>query len=109
MSKKGLRFIALCVSALALLVSTTSAQTRQTKVIQRAPARTIKDPYSAFSAVAVDVARNEIILEDENNAQITVFDRLENTPPKTALSKLKRIIVVRITKIQHNFTIYVDT
>src|SRR5437870_13868909 len=94
MSKKGFRFIALCVSALALLVSTTSAQTqaRQTKVIQRGPARTIKDPYSAFSAVAVDIARNEIILEDENNARITVFDRLENTPPKAALSEPKRII-----------------
>ena len=110
MSKKGFRFIALCVSALALLVSTTSAQTqaRQTKVIQRAPARTIKDPYSAFSAVAVDVARNEIILEDENNAQITVFDRLENTPPKAALSEPKRIIGGRNTKIQHNCDVYVD-
>src|SRR5437762_1993730 len=65
MSKKGLRFIALCISALALLVSTTSAQTqtRQTKVIQRAPSRTIKDPYSAFISVSVDVSRNEIILE----------------------------------------------
>src|SRR5947207_10825106 len=108
MSKKGLRFIALCVSALALLVSTTSAQTRQTKVIQRAPSRTIKDPYSAFSSVAVDVARNEIILEDENNAQITVFDRLENTPPKAALSEPKRIIGGRNTKIQHNCDVYVD-
>jgi hypothetical protein len=68
----------------------------------------IKDQYSAFSAVAVDVARNEIILEDENNAQITVYDRLENTPPKAALSEPKRIIGGRNTKIQHNCDVYVD-
>ena len=77
-------------------------------MLQRGPARTIKDPYSAFSAVAVDIARNEIILEDENNAQITVYDRLENTPPKAALSEPKRIIGGRNTKIQHNCDVYVD-
>src|SRR5690349_21088846 len=103
MSKKTFRFIALCACALVLLflpnsplssrmqgeaspqrgtapaaAATTSAETRQTTVLQRAPARVIKDQYSAFSAVAVDLNRNEIILEDENLAQITVYDRLEN-------------------------------
>src|SRR6516165_12789549 len=106
MSKKSFRFIVLCVSALALLflsngpisgrmrgearqqranppaaAPTNSAEARKTTVIQRGPSRAIKDPYSAFSAVTVDLNRNEIILEDENNAQITVYDRLENTPP----------------------------
>src|SRR2546425_6195531 len=133
MSKKAFRFIVPCASALALLflpngplssrlrgepppqrgtppaaASTTSAATRKTTEIQRAPARTIKDPYSSFSAVAVDVARNEIILEDENLSQITVYDRLENTPPKAALSEPKRIIGGRNTKIQHNCDVYVD-
>ena len=133
MSKKTFRFIALCACVLVLLflpngplssrmrgeaspqrgtapaaASTGSAETRKTTVLQRAPARVIKDQYSAFSAVAVDVARNEIILEDENNAQITVYDRLENTPPKAALSEPKRIIGGRNTKIQHNCDVYVD-
>jgi hypothetical protein len=58
--------------------------------------------------VAVDVARNEIILEDENLAQINVYDRTENTPPRAALSEPKRIIGGRNTKIQHNCDVYVD-
>jgi DNA-binding beta-propeller fold protein YncE len=126
MSKKAFRLIVLCASASALLFlpnsplagrqrgtapaapSTAPAETRKTTVIQRAPARNIKDPYSDFSAVAVDLNRNEIILEDENLSQITVYDRLENTPPKAALSEPKRIIGGRNTKIQHNCDVYVD-
>ena len=132
MSRKAFRFIALCACALVLLflpngplsgrmrgeaplqrrtppeAASTGSPTRQTTVLQRAPARVIKDQYSAFSAVAVDVARNEIILEDENLSQITVYDRLESTPPRAALSEPKRIIGGRNTKIQHNCDVYVD-
>ena len=133
MSKRTFRFLVLCASALALFflpnspfsrgmrgeaplqrgsppaaVSATSAETRKTIEIQRAPAREIKDPYSGFSAVAVDVARNEIILQDENHAQIAVYGRTDNTPPQATLTEPKRVIGGSNTKVQHNCGVYVD-
>src|SRR5439155_8379181 len=84
------------------------ADTRKTIQIKRAPARVVKDPNSSFSAVAVDVGHNEIVLQDENLAQIMVYDRLENTPPKAALSEPKRIIGGSATKVAMNCGVYVD-
>jgi DNA-binding beta-propeller fold protein YncE len=68
----------------------------------------IKDAYSGFSAVAVDAAHNEIVLQDENKGQIMVYDRLENTPPRAALSEPKRIIGGKNTKVAMNCGVYVD-
>jgi 6-phosphogluconolactonase (cycloisomerase 2 family) len=90
------------------VASATSAETRKTIAIQRAPAREIRDPYAGFSAVSVDVARNEIILQDENRAQIAVYGRTDNTPPQATLTEPKRIIGGSNTKIQHNCGVYVD-
>src|SRR3970040_1338532 len=45
------------------------------------PLRTIRDPYAAYSSVAVDTVHNEVVLTDENLFQILVYDRLANTPP----------------------------
>jgi DNA-binding beta-propeller fold protein YncE len=86
----------------------TSGETRKTIQLKRAPARVIKDSHSSFSAVTVDVARDEIILQDENNAQIMVYGRQENTAPRAALSEPKRIIGGSNTKIQMNCGVYVD-
>ena len=124
MSKRAFRFMVPCFcGALALLLllngpyfglmraeapqqqatartaSAASADTRKTVQIKRAPARVVKDPNSSFSAVAVDVAHNEIVLQDENLGQIMVYDRQENTPPKAALSEPKRIIGGSATKV----------
>ena len=85
-----------------------SADARKTIQIKRAPARVIRDPNSSFSAVAVDVAHNEIVLQDENLAQIMVYDRSENTPPRAALSEPKRIIGGSATKVAMNCGVYVD-
>jgi hypothetical protein len=82
--------------------------TRQTVRIDRAPERVIKDPYAGFSAVAVDVAHNEIVLQDENRAQIAVYGRTDNTPPQATLTEPKRIIGGGNTKVQHNCGVYVD-
>src|SRR5262245_36649498 len=82
--------------------------TRQTTRIDRAPERVIKDPYAGFSAVAVDVAHNEIILQDENRAQIAVYGRTDNTPPQATLTEPKRTIGGGNTKIQHNCGVYGD-
>ena len=132
MTKRTFRFLVLCTAGLALFflpnspfsgwmrgepplqrgtppaASATSAETRKTIEIQRAPAREIRDPYAGFSAVGVDVARNEIILQDENRAQIAVYGRTDNTPPQATLTEPKRIIGGSNTKIQHNCGVYVD-
>jgi len=85
-----------------------AADTRKTVEIKRAPLRVIKDPNSSFSAVAVDVAHNEIVLQDENLAQIMVYGRQDNTPPKAALTEPKRIIGGSATKVAMNCGVYVD-
>jgi DNA-binding beta-propeller fold protein YncE len=84
------------------------AEARKTVQITRAPVRSIKDPNSSFSAVAVDVAHNEIVLQDENLAQIMVYGRQDNTPPKAALTEPKRIIGGSATKVAMNCGVYVD-
>jgi DNA-binding beta-propeller fold protein YncE len=45
----------------------------------RKPVRTLKDPYSDFSAVAVDPTHNEVVVTDENLFQLLVYDRKTNT------------------------------
>ena len=58
--------------------------------------------------MAVDVAHNEIVLQDENLAQIMVYGRQDNTPPKAALTEPKRIIGGSATKVAMNCGVYVD-
>jgi DNA-binding beta-propeller fold protein YncE len=86
----------------------TPSGARKTIEVKRAPARVIKDPNSSFSAVAVDVAHNEIVLQDENLGQIMVYGRTENTPPRASLTEPKRIIGGSATKVAMNCGVYVD-
>ncbi|MBI4464837.1 MAG: beta-propeller fold lactonase family protein [Acidobacteria bacterium] len=86
----------------------TSNEPRTTTHIERAPVRVLQDPKSSFSAVAVDVARDEIVLQDENQEQIVVFNRLDNTPPQAAMTEPKRTIGGSRTNISMNCGIYVD-
>ena len=92
----------------ALRPADASAETRKTIPIERAPLRVIKDSKSSFSAVAVDVARDEIILQDESLEQIAVYNRLDNTPPQAAMTEPKRVIGGPKTNIAMNCGIYVD-
>ena len=124
MSKKAFRLMVLCGSVTVVLLSglilgqgrgqraaqpaPAAAGERKTIQVTRAPARVIKDPNSSFSAVAVDVAHNEVILEDENLGQILVYGRTDNTPPKASLSEPKRIIGGSATKVAMNCGVYVD-
>src|SRR5439155_11117207 len=41
----------------------------------RPPLRTIRDPYLAYSSVAVDPIHEEVVLTDENLFNIAVYDR----------------------------------
>lgn len=74
----------------------------------RAPIRTIRDTYPTYSAVAVDPARKEIVLADENLFNIMVYDRMANTPPNASMTEPKRVIGGHETNIEFNCGLYID-
>jgi len=76
--------------------------------VNRAPVRVIHDPYPTYSAVAVDPAREEIVLQDENLMQILVYDRMTNTPPSATMSEPKRVIGGTNTHVEFNCGLYID-
>lgn len=84
-----------------------SAAERPTR-IDRAPVRILQDPNAAYSAVAVDSTRDEIVLQDENRAFIMVYNRLDNTPASATMTEPKRMIGGRKTGITNNCGVYVD-
>jgi DNA-binding beta-propeller fold protein YncE len=75
---------------------------------KRKPLTEIHDSYAAYSALAVDPAHNEIVMVDENTFTVLNYDRLENTPPKAALSEPKRILKGLNTDLEFSCSIYVD-
>jgi DNA-binding beta-propeller fold protein YncE len=75
---------------------------------RRRPVRMIRDPYAAYSAVAVDPVHDEVVLTDENLFSVVVYDRTENTPPNARLSEPKRMIGGLSTKIEFQCGIYID-
>src|ERR1700687_2982521 len=74
---------------------------------QRKPERMIRDPYAAYSAVAVDNTHNEVVLTDENLFNILTYDRQVNTRP-TSVTDPKRIIGGLNTKIEFQCGLYID-
>ena len=58
----------------------------------RAPARIIKDTYPTYSAIAVNLEKDEVLLQDENLFGIKVFNRTDNTPPTASFTEPKRRI-----------------
>ena len=81
---------------------------RQTIEITRQPIRTIRDLDPIYSGVAVDTQSDEVVLVDNNNWGLKIFDRLENTPADAAFSQPKRVIQGPNTEIQFNNGIYID-
>ena len=77
-------------------------------VSARKPVRAVGDPYGNFSAVGIDLANDEVILQDENHFRILVYDRTANTPPTATLTEPKRIIAGDQTSLALNCAIYVD-
>ncbi|MCZ6753264.1 MAG: hypothetical protein O7E51_15730 [Acidobacteria bacterium] len=123
MLKKAFYLMAICTSGVlavlllpllpdaphfSLLQAQAPQQERATIFIERAPARVIKDPRSSFSAVAVDMVRDEIVLQDESLEQIVVYNRLDNTPPQAAMTEPKRVIGGSRTNVEMNCGVYVD-
>jgi DNA-binding beta-propeller fold protein YncE len=74
---------------------------------QRKPDRMIRDPYAAYSAVAVDPNHDEVVMTDENLFNIWVYDRnVKTSPGKT--SEAKRLIGGLNTKIEFQCGLYID-
>lgn len=91
-----------------LLQARIAAGTSETNnASQRKPERMIRDPYAAYSAVAVDAAHNEVVLTDENLFNIWIYDRGATTPPNER-TELKRIIGGLNTKIEFQCGLYID-
>ena len=74
---------------------------------QRKPDRMIRDPYAAYSAVAVDTSHDEVVMTDENRFNILAYDRMTNTRP-ASVSDPKRIIGGLDTKIEFQCGLYID-
>ena len=61
-----------------------------------------------YSAVAVDVRTNEVILQDNNLWSYRVFNRMDNTPAAARFTEPKRIVQGDKTELQFNNGLYVD-
>lgn len=78
-------------------------------VTGRPPLRVIQDPYPSFSSIAVDAARNEVVVTDENRFQILVYDRLAVTPASATRTTPKRTISGLHTHTQYASDVYIDS
>ncbi len=87
---------------------TSSNDAAKATAAKRKPLREIVDSYPAYSSLAVDPTHNEIVMVDENTFTVLNYDRLENTPPKAALSEPKRILKGLNTDLEFSCSIYVD-
>jgi hypothetical protein len=76
-------------------------------VANRRPVRVLKDSFPSYSAIAVDVAHNEVVLAAENMLSVMVHDRTQNTPPQ-ARSEPKRILHGLNTEMEYVCGVYVD-
>jgi len=83
-----------------------NAASEASEFATRKPVRMIRDPYAAYSAVAVDNAHNEVVLTDENLFNILVYDR--HASSSESRTELKRIIGGLKTKIEFQCGLYID-
>jgi len=72
------------------------------------PLRTLRDTRPTYSAIAVDVNTDEVILQDNNLWSYRVFNRLDNTPPGVDAQTPKRLVSGDNTALQFNNGLYVD-
>ena len=81
---------------------------RRADVAKRKPLRMIRDPYAAFSSVAVDLTNNEVVMTDENLFQILVYNRAANTPATAEMTEPKRVLAGNATEIEFQCGLYID-
>jgi DNA-binding beta-propeller fold protein YncE len=80
----------------------------KSQVARRQPLSTLRDPRNAFAGLVVDPIRNEVIMAEENNFSVLVYDRTANTPPNAALTEPKRMIQGENTWLEYACGVYVD-
>jgi hypothetical protein len=73
-----------------------------------APERTIRDLDPTYSAIGLDLANDEVILQDNNLWSTRVFRRTDNTAPGADLTEEKRVLQGDKTQIQFNNGLYID-
>ncbi|MBI3935059.1 MAG: hypothetical protein HY316_10245 [Acidobacteria bacterium] len=83
-------------------------EAQRAEVAKRKQVRMIRDPYAAFTSVAVDLANNEVVMTDENLHSLVVYDRLTNTPPSATMSEPKRRIMGEKSRVNYPCGVYVD-
>jgi DNA-binding beta-propeller fold protein YncE len=76
--------------------------------VDRAPARYVKDPWPAWSAIAVNPEHDMVVMTDENMHRIVEFSRLDNTPASAALTEPRRVIGGTKTNTEMLCGVYVD-
>jgi hypothetical protein len=76
--------------------------------ITRPPVRDILDTAPIYSSVGVDVANNEVFLQDSNTWSIRVFSRLDNAKPGTPPTEPRRVIAGPKSDVQFNSCVYID-
>jgi DNA-binding beta-propeller fold protein YncE len=106
--KKLLVVLGGLILALAAAQAMQSQSERKPVVIERAPARFIKDPNPSFSAVAVDSESNMLIVSDENMFRIMEYDRRDSTPARATLTEPKRVISGTNTLAEMICGVYID-
>lgn len=86
-----------------------AAQTNgETTVVSRQPLRQIRDTDPMYSALALDLKHDEVVMMDPNYWAFRVFNRLDNTPPNAARTEPKRVIVGPQSNVQYVSHVYVD-
>jgi DNA-binding beta-propeller fold protein YncE len=80
----------------------------ETTILAGPPTRKVQDKYAGFAAVAVDPQRNEVVLTDENQFRVMVYDRLENTPADAEMSTPKRTLQGNSTMIEFESGVHID-
>ncbi len=82
--------------------------TARNAVINRPPVRYLKDPYAAFSSIAVNAENDMVIMTDENLFRIVEYSRRDNTPPGAALTEPRRVIGGDQTRTEMMCGSYID-
>ena len=77
-------------------------------MINRKPVRYLKDPYPAFSAIAVNAENDMVMVTDENLFRVVEYSRRDNTPGKTQITEPRRVIGGPDTKTEMMCGAYID-
>jgi len=70
--------------------------------------RTVRDTHPTYSAIALDLNTDEVILQDNNLFEYRVFNRLDNTPPEADETMPKRVVQGPLTELEFNNGLYLD-